>query len=451
MNTSSSPALSPLLSQSFWETVDELPYEFYSRVHALGGIAWDEQMKSWIVTGYELVQKVLRDDVAFSHPYLSMQAGAEYMKIRSDNPRSSQFLTGEKHRAFHRWWLIDLLSPNAVRQYKAEIVDPWIGRLFDELDGRTQFDMVADFAERVPMGIFAALLGLPSLERSYLDRIKYLNDAIASFASVANALKLETERSDETQRVVDEAVAAAEELNALLLPLVRERRDGDGTDFISRLWKGGPAIFEDWNERDTLDACRRLLFAGVDTTTHAISNAYYMMLSDRTLFDRLRADPAKWIAPFAEEVLRLNGSVQFRPRRANVDAELGKVKVRKGDMLTVALIGANRDASRYQCPHAVDLERKRPQDHFAFNYGPRTCLGAHLARAELVCSVSQGLARLPTMRLDATRAPPRFAGFLMRSYRPIHVVVGDGAWSSDMSRSTPSATRNPSAAAGKPQ
>jgi hypothetical protein len=36
---------------------------------------------------------------------------------------------------------------------------------------------------------------------------------------------------------------------------------------------GGPAIFPDWNEADTLDACRRLLFAGIGTTTHALVNA----------------------------------------------------------------------------------------------------------------------------------------------------------------------------------
>jgi len=411
--------------QSYWDTVDELPFAFYDRVHAVGGIAWDAQMKSWIVTGHALVQQILSDDTAYSHPYMSMQAGTEYMKIRSDNPRSSQFLTGEKHRAFHRWWLLDLLSPKSVKQYKAEIVDPWIERLMDELRGRDRFDLVADFAERVPMGVFAALLGLPSLERSYLDRIKYLNDAIASFASVANALKLEGERSAETRRIVDEALAAAEELNALLLPLVRERRDGSGDDFISRLWKGGPAIFADWNEVDTLDACRRLLFAGVDTTTHAISNAYYMMLSDPVLFARLKADPAKSLAPFVEEVLRLNGSVQFRPRRANVDADIGGAHVRKGDMLTVALIGANTDPSYYECPHAVDLERRRPQDHVAFNYGARTCLGAFLARAELTSSVASGLAHFPSMRLDTASVPPHFTGFLMRSYRPVNVVIGD--------------------------
>jgi cytochrome P450 len=403
--------------------VDELPYPFYDRIHAAGGIAWDEQMKSWIVTSQELVQKVLLDDIAYSHPYMSMQAGAEYMKIRSDNPRSSQFLTGEKHRAFHRWWLVDLLSPKSVKQYKTQIVDPWIGQLLDELRGRGHFDLVADFAERVPMGVFAALLELPSMEHAYLDRMKALNDSIASFASVANALKLESERSAETQRIVDEALAAAEELNGELLPLVRERRSGTGTDFISRLWKGGPSIFADWNEVDTLDACRRLLFAGVDTTTHAISNAYYMMLSDETLHARLKADPAK-IGTFVEEVLRLNGSVQFRPRRANVDAQLGSAQVRKGDMLTVALMGANRDPARYECPHAVDLERKRPQDHVAFNYGPRTCLGAFLARTELASSVSMGLARFPSMRLDPSRGAPHFMGFLMRSYRPLHVITG---------------------------
>jgi len=412
------------LESSYWDTADKPPFDFYEEVQSMGGIAWDDRMRSWIVANYNLAQEVLKDDELFQHPYMSMKAGGDYMKIRSDNPRSSMFLKGEKHRAFHKWWLVELLSPKVVREYRKDLVDPWIDHLIKGLEDRPAFDLVEDFAERVPMGIFAQLLGLPQHDHAYLDHVKALNDAIGRFASVANALQLEGEASAEARRVADEAIAAAEELNDILKPLVSERKNGEGSDFISQLWRGGHRVFDDWNELDTLDACRRLLFAGVDTTTHAISNAFHMLLTDDSLMAQVRDEGSRYLDRFVEEVLRLNGSIQFRPRRASASTELNGKSIAQGDMLTVAIIGANRDPRHYGCPHAVDLERARPHDHLAFAYGPRTCLGAHLARAEIASAVSKMLARFPAMRLDPSRPAPAFSGFLMRSWRPLHVLAG---------------------------
>lgn len=420
--TDQSLAIEPGLP-SYWETTDEAPFAFYDAIHARGGIIWDEAMRSWLVAAHDLVQTVLRDDVTFVHPFLTMKASGAFMKIRSDNPRSSMFLQGEKHRAFHKWWLVELLSPKAVRQYSPEIVEPWIEQLLNDLEGRAGFDITHDFAERLPVGIFAALLDFPDRSRAALDWVKQMNDDLAAFATASNGLKLEGEASAEVQAITDKAIAAGGALNEMLLPLVRARSDGKGSDFISRLWAGGPRIFEDWNERDTLDACRRLLFAGVDTTTHLISNAFYMLLSDPVLLDQVRNGGDEMISRMVEEALRLNGSIHFRPRRATSAVTLGDQQVAEGDMLTVLLIAANRDPSQSACPHAVDMERKRPHDHLAFNYGPRTCLGAHLARSELATALKAVLKRYPRIRLDRDKPEPSFAGFLMRSYQPVHVRV----------------------------
>ncbi|MDI1295488.1 MAG: cytochrome P450 [bacterium] len=405
---------------SYLDTEGELPYEYYERVRAKGGIVWDEPMRSWVVVDHAMAQTILRDDVLFAHPYTTMQAREAYLKVRSGNPRSMMFLSGEKHRAFHKWWLVELLSPRAVKQHQP-MIDAWIDQLIDRLDGRATFDLVDEFAERVPLGVFAALLDLPQRDLVFLDRVKALNDSIAAFASAANAQQLEGEGNEKAKRIADDAIAAGEELNAILLPLVQARRAGTGEDFISRLWAGGTKVFDDWNELDTLDACRRLLFAGIDTTTHAICNAYYMLLSNNALRQEVLAGDAKVMDRFVEEAFRLNGSVQFRPRRVMSDTKIGDVDLPAGAMVLVALIGANRDPEHYGCPNRVDLDRARPHDHLAFNYGPRTCLGMHLARAELASALSRGLARWPTLRLETTHTAPMFEGFLMRSYRPLHV------------------------------
>jgi len=413
---------SSTVESSYLETEGRPPYPFYEEIREAGGMVWDEQMKSWIVVDYELAKEVLLDDVQFAHPYTTMQAREAYLKVRSGNPRSMMFLSGEKHRAFHKWWLVDLLSPKAVKKHQPMITD-WIDTLLDHLDVQGEFDLVDEFAERVPLGVFASLLDFPQRDMAFLDHIKKLNDDIAAFASAANAQQLEGEGNAEAQRIADQAIAAGDELNDILLPLVRARRSGEGDDFISQLWAGGHKVFDDWNELDTLDACRRLLFAGIDTTTHAICNGFNMLFNDRGIRTQFTTGAPKIRDHFVEEVFRLNGSVQFRPRRVMSDAELGGRQIPAGSMILVALIGANRDPAHYGCPAQVDLERARPHDHFAFNYGPRTCLGMHLARAELATALSRAFEKWPEMKLDGNAKAPEFSGFLMRSYRPLNIIT----------------------------
>jgi len=410
---------------SYLDTEGSLPFPFYEDVREAGGIAWDEAMKSWIIVNYDLAKQVLIDDEQFAHPYTTMQAREAYLKVRSGNPRSMMFLSGEKHRAFHKWWLIDLLSPRAVRKHQP-MIDAWIDSLLDRLDGRDRVELVDEFAERVPLGVFAALLDFPQRDLAFLDHVKLLNDEIAAFASAANAQQLEGEANAEAQRITDRAIAAGDELNEILLPLVKARKSGEGSDFISQLWSGGHRVFEDWNELDTLDACRRLLFAGIDTTTHAICNGIYMLMDDERLRAAVTSGGQSELDHFVEEVFRLNGSVQFRPRRVMQDAEIGGKHIAAGSMLLVALIGANRDPAHYGCPAQVDLTRARPHDHFAFNYGPRTCLGMHLARAELATAIRKVFAKWPDMQLDPAAKSPEFPGFLMRSYRPLNTLTKAG-------------------------
>jgi cytochrome P450 len=141
---------------------------------------------------------------------------------------------------------------------------------------------------------------------------------------------------------------------------------------------------------------------------------------------RIRAADAAAIGVFVDEVLRLEGSVHFRPRRAAADAEVAGQAIAEGDMLLVILLAANRDPKRYGCPHEVDLERESPRDHISFNYGPRACPGAALARSELAEAITAGLARWPDLRLDDEAQPPGYSGFLMRSHRPLNVRVDAG-------------------------
>ncbi|MCW2984329.1 MAG: hypothetical protein JWR63_1899 [Conexibacter sp.] len=412
-------------SPSFWDTTDREPYAFYEEVRRQGEVVWDPNMRAWLVVSSAAARFVLRNDDLFQHPYLTMDAGETYLKIRSGNKRSMMFLRGDEHRAMHRWWIRELLSPAAVERYRPSVVEPAVDRILDSLRGRTAFDLVDDYAERIPVAVFANLLGFEDRGDASLANLKELNDHIGAFASVANSLRFEGDDPDpEHVAIAARAVAAGDELNRILTPMIEARRDGAGDDFISRLWAGGHTVFADWNDLDTLDACRRLLFAGIDTTTHAIANALHMLLNDPALMATARGASPEILQRLADEALRLNGSVQFRPRRATAATTVGNQDIAEGDMLIVLLLAANRDPDRYTCPHEVRLDRETPRDHLAFNYGPRACPAATLARLEVVTAIRAVLAAFPELRSDADAAPAAFTGFLLRSHRPLNVRAG---------------------------
>jgi len=69
----------------------------------------------------------------------------------------------------------------------------------------------------------------------------------------------------------------------------------------------------------------------------------------------------------------------------------------------------------------VDMKRSQPRAHLAFNMGPRMCIGAALARAELREAINALIDRLPNIRLSESNPKPNFAHLYIRSYRPLHV------------------------------
>jgi cytochrome P450 len=87
---------------------------------------------------------------------------------------------------------------------------------------------------------------------------------------------------------------------------------------------------------------------------------------------------------FVEEVLRLEGPVQGLFRTARTDIELRGVTIPAGSIINVRYAAANRDERHFACPADVDLERGNVRSHVAFGAGVHYCLGAPLARRELL-------------------------------------------------------------------
>ena len=118
-------------------------------------------------------------------------------------------------------------------------------------------------------------------------------------------------------------------------------------------------------------------------------------------------------------MLRFDSALQLFERTATEDVEVGGVVVERGQKIAVLLGAANRDPAVFE--RADEFRRRpRPNPHVAFGVGVHFCLGAPLARMELVESLAALWAAYPSLALAGE--PESRGTFVLRGFRS--VVVG---------------------------
>jgi cytochrome P450 len=124
------------------------------------------------------------------------------------------------------------------------------------------------------------------------------------------------------------------------------------------------------------------IFAGVETTAHAVGEAVVAAIEQPGLFDEV-AEAGECLPPVVEEFLRWRGTVVNFRRTASENHELRGVRIRENDKVLILFPSANRDERHFPRPDVFDPKRQ-PLDHVSFGGGgPHICLGAQLARLDL--------------------------------------------------------------------
>ncbi len=392
------------------ELADRDPFPEYEAMRANGPVVWDTSMKAWLVLDFKLCRYV---ELHEEDQFRSMYADADPLLVEIKGGKNNITVTqGEQHQRLRKFHL-SLLSFKAVESYKNNIVLPIIEHSITQVAARSgKADLTADFGDGIPPRVICALLGMPWQDEGLIDETLRLHEEIMLWIG----------KGYRDPDSIAKARAASHAINQLLLPYIRERRIHPQDDFISRVWQQAPTDYGDLSEEDALSICRELYLGGADTTVHGIANSLYLLLWNDDARKAVAADRAK-ISNVVEEAQRLYGSPQYRYRRANADCELGGVAIKKNELLVLLHGAANRDPERFgACPAAVDLAREKPGDHLTFNFGPRSCVGAGLARMEMHAALNAVLDRLPNVRPDTAAEVPRFASQFMRSFRPLNVL-----------------------------
>ena len=256
------------------------------------------------------------------------------------------------------------------------IADGLAERLFAQ---GSRADLVARFAQILPLSVICELLGLPEADRptfiGWANSMSRMNSAIG-FLSLIPAFKKMRRYMEERLRVARE-----EGGDGLIAELVRVEMEGrriSPDEMVSMLFL--------------------LLNAGSLTTTHLIGGAVYELLRDPARRDWLAADWSR-AGLAVEEFLRFVSPVMFsKPRFVRQEVDLDGVRLKKGDRIMAMIVAANMDEQVSTQPGRLDLERK-PNRHMSFGTGIHFCLGHQLARLETACALEALFTRWPKLKL----------------------------------------------------
>ena len=249
-----------------------------------------------------------------------------------------------------------------------------------------EVDLLAEFAQKLPVIIIARLLGVP--EAMAPDLLKWSNAMVGMY--MANR-----DRPRE-----DRAIAATEAFVAFLRGYVDQRRARPADDLITHL-----IAAEEHGEKLTTDelitTCILLLNAGHEATVHTIGNGVKAVLETGTQA-ALLADPEL----ATEEILRFDPALHLFTRWAYEPVDVMGHAFQRGERVGLLLAAANRDPGPWEDPARFDPTRPI-KANASFGGGLHFCVGAPLARLELQIALPILFQRLPGLRLAGV---PEYAG-----------------------------------------
>ncbi|KOX20531.1 cytochrome P450 [Saccharothrix sp. NRRL B-16348] len=257
--------------------------------------------------------------------------------------------------------------------------------LVDEMvAGGAPADLKAALGFPLPVWVICDMLGVPESDR---DKFAYWSNTLLSLTRY-------------TQAEID---AAQAEFAAYMSAHIAATRANPGDDLISELITAAVDAGHVMPAEALLATSQGLLVAGHETTANMIGKMVGMLLSDRTRWEALLADPTL-VRTAVEEALRADANPGFGiPRYITEDAEIGGTVIPRGTTVVCNLAAANRDEDVFADAAELDLART-PNTHLAFGAGAHSCLGQSLARTELQAVLDVLLRRLPTLELAVPAA-----------------------------------------------
>ncbi len=380
------------------------PYPALKKLRELGAPFWHEETSMFLAAGFKDASAVLRNRTLgrIFDPKTPESKWESFNWLHSDSILDSE---PPKHTRL-RSLVMKAFNPKKIESLRPEI-ERITASLLDQAAqkhlNQGHFDLIADFAEPLPVKVIAHLLGFPEKDERLL---RPWSQAIVKMYEVSPSI------ADQ-----EAAQQASDEFAAYVHELMLERQTNPGTDLISDL----AAVREEGeklNTHELIATCVLLLNAGHEASVNGFGNGMVAALENKTQMAKLNADPDGLALTAVDEFLRFDAPLHLFERTATEDTEIGGVTIKKGQKIASLLGSANRDSAVFENPDELDLSR-HPNPHIGFGAGIHFCIGAPLARIEMSVSLPALIKRFGNLEL--ADKPLRRQSFVLRGYDKVLV------------------------------
>ncbi|NEB42194.1 cytochrome P450 [Streptomyces sp. SID14515] len=368
----------------YWMLTDDFtqnPYPILERVREeqpVCELSMPGGGRAWVVTRHEDAKAALSD------PRLSRDINVHFDLV---SRLTGTTVTPPPEHANH---LANLEPPrhtplrkaisSAFTPRRADALRPQIEAVANELlDGLAEKgggDLIAAYADPLPVIVIATLMGVPATD--WPDFLRWSTHLRAVEA---------------TDPAADRIV---KELSSYMSALIAEKERAPGDDLISALIHAEPD--RRLTGTEILSTSFALMTGGNDTTASLLGGVLRALLVHPEERADLLATPGRWLAEM-DELIRYVSPITNTLQRVTLEpVELGGVRIPADEVVIISVISTNRDRCPFpERPDALDLKRPKPA-HLSFGHGIHYCSGAHLAKLMTEVSARLFFERFPDAR-----------------------------------------------------
>lgn len=366
-------------------------------LHGLTGLTGDlffhglpePDRKHFTVFGYDACAEAFKDAETFASAVEPVDFSKPPTLLNS-----MLSMDGDRHRRY-RMLVQPRFVPAQVRWWTEKSIAEVVRLLVDTVAPAGRAELNVDFCAAIPVLTITSAFGIP----------------------VEQALDVRA------------AVGDADATLAIIAPLVTARREDPRDDLISVLAQAELKLEDGTRTRlsdvEIYSFCMLLLAAGSGTTWKQMGITLTALLQRPALLAQVQADRSL-LPKVIEESLRWEPTDPMFSRWVTRDVDFHGTRLPAGSVVHLCLGSANRDPAHFPDPDAFDPFREQTSPLMSFAVGPHSCLGMHVARAEMRVGIGALLDRLPGLRLDPDQPAPEITGFYERGASEIHVLF-DGS------------------------
>jgi cytochrome P450 len=365
-----------------WLSGADIPRILYNAPQPGGfGSALGGGRGAWVVSHYEDIERVYTDNEIFSN-----RGTAEFQALIGEDFRSIPLAIDPPEHAKYRLYLMPTFSPAGLRKLEPRIREIVV-EMIEGFADKGEVDVAWDFGRVFPVRVFMGLMGFPD---AMFDQFL--------------AWEWDILHSNDLAKVQ----AALRGVLAFLRGFIAEKQADPDDRLVSRIVHGeieGRAP----TDEEKIGMVWFLWLGGLDTVAATISQMFRRMALQPQIQAQLREHP-ELIPTAVEEFLRTQ-PILSTARTAKRDFEWHGVTIKAGETVMALNSSGNFDPAQFPDARTFDPTRKLNR-HFTFVGGVHRCLGAPLARRELVILLQEWFRRIPEFRVKPGADTTVFPGLL---------------------------------------